>query len=112
MDRDNDNSTVTNKPADVIRDTNLKASIWRNESETGPFYATTITRTYKDRDGEYRDTNSFVAGDLLKVAELARKAYERTNELSRDGRDQSAREAFRERRETSTNRTPKREIER
>ena len=75
--------------ADVIRDTNLKATIWRNEAENGPFYATTFTRTFKDRDGEYRDTHSFVAADLLKLSELARKAYDRTTELRREDRQHS-----------------------
>ena len=32
------------QPADVIRDGNLKASIWRNEGESGAFYATTFAR--------------------------------------------------------------------
>ncbi len=107
MDRDKDDQTAANQPVDVIRDQNLKAAIWRNESEKGPFYATTFSRTYKDQDGQYRDTNSFVAGDLLRLSELARKTYDRTTELRREDREQergpdegrqSRREAFREER--------------
>lgn len=78
-----------NQPADVIRDTNLKATIWRNESEKGPFYATSFARTFRDQDGQLHDTNSFVAADLLKLSELARKAYDRTTELRRDDREQA-----------------------
>lgn len=81
------NGRSVNQPADVIRDTNLKATIWRNEAEKGPFYATEFTRTYRDRDGEYRDTHSFVAADLLRLSELARKAYDRTSELRREDRE-------------------------
>tara|TARA_R110002167_G_scaffold180854_3_gene381039 strand:- start:30 stop:416 length:387 start_codon:yes stop_codon:yes gene_type:complete len=72
------------QPADVIRDGNLKASIWRNEGESGAFYATTFARSWRDENGEYRDGHSFVAADLLKLSELARAAYTRTNELRRD----------------------------
>ena len=84
-----DNNDAPNPPADVIRDSNLKATIWRNEGEDGPFYATTFARSYKDRDGEYRDTGSFVGTDLLKLSELARAAYNRTNDLRREEREQA-----------------------
>ena len=78
MNRDNDD---TKGPIDEIPDGNLKASIWRNEGEKGPYYATEITRTYKDADGNLRDAHTFIGADLLKVSELPRKSYERTNEL-------------------------------
>jgi hypothetical protein len=40
-DRHNERSTEqTRQPADVIRDGSLKATIWRNEGEDGPFYPT------------------------------------------------------------------------
>lgn len=93
-----DQDTAPKQPADVIRDTNLKASIWRNEGEKGVFYATTFVRTYRDQDGQYRDTGSFVAGDLLKLSELAREAYARTNEMRREDRE-ADRAAFRATRE-------------
>tara|TARA_R100000789_G_scaffold17692_1_gene20712 strand:- start:600 stop:896 length:297 start_codon:yes stop_codon:yes gene_type:complete len=89
MNRDNDD---TKGPIDEIPDGNLKASIWRNEGEKGPYYATEITRTYKDADGNLRDAHTFIGADLLKVSELPRKSYERTNELRR--------EDFQERRST------------
>jgi hypothetical protein len=73
-----------NRPADVIRDGNLKATLWRNEGENGVSYATTIARTYRADDGTYRESNSFSGSELLRVSELARKAYDRTGELRRD----------------------------
>lgn len=82
-------STDRNPPRDVLRDGNLKASIWRNDGDNGPYYATSLSRSYKDRNGELRDTHSFAGPDLLRVSELARKAYERTQELRRDDRQQA-----------------------
>lgn len=79
-----ESNAADNRPADVIRDGNLKASIWRNEGENSVSYATTIARTYKTEDGAYRESNSFTGTELLRVAELARKAYDRTNDLRRD----------------------------
>ncbi|MCP1469476.1 hypothetical protein J3E64_001151 [Sphingobium sp. OAS761] len=91
----------SNGPRETLRDGNLKSSIWRNESENGAYYSATLSRTYKDKDGELRDTHSFSGPDLLRVSELARKSYERTQELRREERGQGPdrdqrREAFRE----------------
>lgn len=75
---------MSNRPADVLRDGNLKATIWRNEGENGVTYATAFARTYKAGDGTYRESNSFTGTELLRVSELARKAYDRTGELRRE----------------------------
>ncbi|MDH5721909.1 MAG: hypothetical protein OEY94_01125 [Alphaproteobacteria bacterium] len=71
-------------PQETLRDANLKASIWRNESEQGSYFTTTLARTYKDEQGNYRDTNSFGQNDLLRLAELSRSAYNRVNEIKRE----------------------------
>ena len=89
------------RPADVLRDGSLKASLWRNEGDRGPFYATEFSRTYTDAEGNLRDSRSFVGGDLLKLSELARKAYDRTSELRR--------EEFRQERRSREPRNPGRE---
>lgn len=92
MSKSNERETETradNRPVDVIRDGNLKASIWRNEGENSVSYATTIARTYKTENGAYRESNSFTGTELLRVSELARKAYERTGELRSEERSAS-----------------------
>jgi len=92
-----------NAPRDVLRDGALKASIWRNEGEKGPFYSASLSRTYRDQNGEPRETHSFAGNELLRVSELARKAYDRTQDLRRDDRvtpdREQRREAFRESRQ-------------
>lgn len=73
------------RPADVLRDGNVKASIWENERENGPAYSTTFARTWQDeRTGNYRDSNSFSGTELLRLSELARSAYGRENELRQE----------------------------
>ncbi|MCB1682366.1 MAG: hypothetical protein KDI65_10595 [Alphaproteobacteria bacterium] len=67
-------------PVDVIRDGALKATIWENEGENGVYFSTVLARTYEDTDGRLRDTHSFTGSDLLRVAELARRAYEHVSE--------------------------------
>ena len=81
-----DDTNRNNSPRDVLRDGNLKASIWRNDGEKGPFYSVNLARTYRDEQGELRDSHSFAGSDLLRVSELARKTYDRTQELRREDR--------------------------
>jgi len=96
----------------VIRDGNLKASIFHNVSEDGKaYYTTKLAKTYSDQDGNPRDTQNFSQSDLLRVAELGREAYAKINELKRgqsveQSQTQSQdREAFKQSRRPSNNRT-------
>ena len=79
-----------NRPEDTLRDGSLKATIWRNEGENGEYYSTTIARTWQDEDGNYRDSHSFSGSELLRVSELARGAYARTNELKQEQQQEQA----------------------
>ncbi|MDF1722142.1 MAG: hypothetical protein P1U65_15830 [Minwuia sp.] len=83
MTDNNDTQPKRPRPEDTLDDGNIKAAIWKNKGENGSFYATNIYRVFTDKDGKSRETYSFVGTDLLKAAELARGAYERTNELKR-----------------------------
>lgn len=74
-------STNTNKPAATLRDGSIKATIWRNFGDSGTFYSVRIARSYTDEQGHYHDTDSFSGSELLRVARLAGKAYDRANEL-------------------------------
>lgn len=71
-------------PAETLRDGNLKATIWENETDKGRYFSTKLSRSYKDDQGEYKETQSFFPSDLLRVSELARQAYNRTINLNRE----------------------------
>lgn len=75
---------MSKRPEETLRDGNLKASIWRNEGDNGPYFSTSFARTYKDEEGKYHDTHSFNSHELLRVGELARQAHHTTNELWRE----------------------------
>ena len=79
-------------PIDTLRDGALKASIWRNEGENGPFFTTKLGKTYEDRNGKLKDSQSFSNGDLIKLSELTRRAYVRTSELYREVRNEREQE--------------------
>jgi hypothetical protein len=45
---------ATNKqPANTLRCGNIKATIWQNVSEKGPFFSTTFSRPFKDQSGAW-----------------------------------------------------------
>lgn len=102
-----DNANDQKGPEVTLRDGNIKASIWRNESDGGPFRSVTFARTYEDRDGNPRDAHSFSGTDVLKVSELARQSYNKSRILDRDER----RAAFKDQRQES-NHAPRQERER
>ena len=69
-------------PVDIVRDGALKATIWRNEHEkNGAFYSVNLARIYKDNEGKYHDTDSMSGTQLLRLARLAEKAYDRISAL-------------------------------
>ncbi|MEL6468050.1 MAG: hypothetical protein AAFQ58_24065 [Pseudomonadota bacterium] len=78
-----DDTTQPRRPEDTVREGPLKAAIWRNESENGAYHSVTVARTYKDRDGNLQDTQSFRSKDMLGLSELARCAHHHVNELDR-----------------------------
>lgn len=73
-----------NRPVETIRDGSIKAAIWRNETSEGKaFFNVTFARTFKDAKGDLKDTESFSGTQLLRLARLADKAYERAGKLAK-----------------------------
>ena len=68
------------QPVHTARHRNIKASIWRNETEKGPMYKVTVTRSYREGD-EWRDTSSFGYDDLMNAAKLMYDAHSVISEL-------------------------------
>jgi len=52
----------------------LKAAVWQNESEKGPFFNVTVSRSYKDGE-TWRESTSFGYDDILPIAELLRTCH-------------------------------------
>ena len=101
--QNNENTPAPKRPEATLRDGSIKASIWRNEAEGGPFRSTTFARTYEDKDGNTRDAHSFSGTDLLKVSELSRQAYNKSRILDREER----REAFKQQRDAESKERPR-----
>ncbi len=72
---------ANNKPTQTLRDGLLKATIWKNEGDKGAFFSVNLTRSYQDEAGNYHDSDSFSNSELLRIAHLATRAYDRISEL-------------------------------
>jgi hypothetical protein len=68
-------TTTNNKPIRTIRHNGISASVWRNETEKGPFYSVTFQRSYKDGE-EWKTTQSFGRNNLLLLSLIASRAFE------------------------------------
>lgn len=70
------------RPVETIRDGAIKAAIWKNEGEKGAFFSVTVARTYKGDDGQLHDSDSFSGTQLLHLAHVLGKAYDRVDRLA------------------------------
>ena len=58
------------RPAYVARFGVLKATVWRQESDKGPWYSVVLSRGYQDQNGQWQSSHSFGRDNLLLVAKL------------------------------------------
>jgi hypothetical protein len=61
-------------PAHKIRRGVLQVTIWRNTNEKGAWYSVNPTRSYKQGDDTWRETDSLGSDDLLAMAKLLEQA--------------------------------------
>ncbi len=80
------------RPVETLREGQLKAAIWQNESDNGKYHSVTVARTYKNQDGQLQDTSSFRAKDMLGLSELARRAHHHAHDLDREAFKEQRRE--------------------
>lgn len=68
------------KPIKDFRSGGIQASVWRNEvkkeSEIVVRYSVRIQKRFKNKEGEYENTNYFFRDDLPKLILVAQKAFE------------------------------------
>lgn len=67
-------TTMKDTPEEV-RLGNIKATVWRNETEFGSRFNVTFERLYKDKEGRWTTSASFGPDDLLLLAKVADHAH-------------------------------------
>ena len=73
---------TNNEPIDRVRIGRIEAAIWKNKGDNGSFHSVTLSRTYKDKDGDLQSADSFSGIDLLVASEALRLAFTRCRELA------------------------------
>jgi len=63
------------KPAHKLRIGVLQVTIWRNTSEKGNWYSVIPSRSYKNGDDTWKETDSLGFDDLLTMAKLFDQAH-------------------------------------
>lgn len=66
--------TKKTKPAQTYAIGPVRAAIWENESQNGPFFNVTFSRSYKSGDS-FKNSESFRSQDLLALSRLADQAH-------------------------------------
>ena len=64
------------KPIHQIRIGNVRASIWEQYSDKGPFLTVTFSRSYKDKQDQWQNGNSYLGYDLEALMDCALEAKE------------------------------------
>ena len=61
------------KPLQEVRIGNIKAALWKNETDNGIRFNVTFQRIYRDGEGKWQSTDSFGRDDLLLLARVAER---------------------------------------
>ncbi len=79
----------TNQPKARIRDGLMEAAIWENPKQDGEGvrHSAEFSRSYRDSKGDWHSSSTFSNGELLRLARLAEKAYDKIGELRAEARD-------------------------
>jgi hypothetical protein len=64
-------NTSSKRPATTLRSGNIKATIWENVSEKGPFFATTFSWPFKDQSCAWHNGTSSGLNDLEALMNVA-----------------------------------------
>ena len=67
--------TKGNRPVHELRLGRIRAAVWENETDNGKRHNVTLSRLYKDDEGEWRDSSSFGRDDLPLVAKVSDLAH-------------------------------------
>jgi len=88
---------MSQQPAHKLRYGVLQVTIWRNTGDRGPWYTVVPTRSYKQGDDPWKETDNLGTDDLLPMAELLRQAFSWiTKQIQADAKARKAREEAKE----------------
>ncbi len=64
------------KPEQKFRAGLISATVWNNEKDGKEFKTVSFEKNYKDKEGEWKTTNSLSANDIPRALVVLSKAFE------------------------------------
>lgn len=86
----NDYTQRAKSPAQVLREGDLIATIFRNQHEKGVSYSTEIKRPYQDKEGNRKFTTKLRERDLVSAGELTRQSKDSIRDMKIEDRERQA----------------------
>jgi hypothetical protein len=88
---DNENETEASgrgaRPVATFKQGGVEVSVWKNHTDKGDMFNTTIRNSYKDdASGEWKETSSFSPADLAVVSQLSSMAFQEIVQLKSQSR--------------------------
>jgi len=68
-------SSEKNRPVAEFRINGAKAVVWKNDTQNGPMFNTSLVRVYRDANDEWQETHSLGRDDLLAAAKVLDEAH-------------------------------------
>jgi hypothetical protein len=62
------------KPVHKLDLNGLRATVWKNQGKNGDYYSVQLSRSFRDKKGKWKDTNSFGVRHLAAVRSLLDQA--------------------------------------
>ncbi len=69
------NGQSKNVPVHTVRVGAIKVAVWKNSTQNGPMYNSTLVRSYKNQQGEWGESHSLSRDDLLVAAKALDLAH-------------------------------------
>jgi hypothetical protein len=84
---DNGQPARAARPVATFKQGGVEVSVWRNSTENGDLYNTSIRNSYKDdKTAEWKETKSFSPTDLAVLAQLSAQAFQEIGKMKQQGR--------------------------
>jgi hypothetical protein len=68
---------MAERPTKTYKAGSITASIWNNHGAKGDYQTVTLERRYKDKDGNWKNSNALRVPDVPKAQLVLNKAYEK-----------------------------------
>lgn len=85
--KSNGGKAKASPPVHTVRYGAVKAVVWENQTQHGVMHNVTVSRSYRDESGDWQESSSFGADDLLPLAKALDGAHSWIHEQRQKDRE-------------------------